>query len=873
MTTQDPDTMARIAENGKTMHLDMPEPRFESIIPADQDASSPEGVAPMPEEEAQSVVGVSISKMQTRLMSPTTPAAEKAAAMEEMDGMFRGALEDGDANEILETAHEHGEHFGRPHTPGKQQTGSPTQHQATLPSPWRAAPRRFEKVEPKHQEQEMGPTGMLADLNVRRYMSTFSLPSLPKTPNLQNLKDFSVPSLSSILGSARSHSPLRKTGGRPSRASTLVDSTPTWDRYRQSHRHSVQPLDNFRSTRYASRSPDRITPHTKSQSPIRAERPIDRNNDLLQSPTRQARLRRSTSDQSLILSRVTSAGSSLGDDSRWENVREQVNSRAKAIVDSWHDSNIIPSMPNLSSIYLGALRPEFTRSRVDTETKSPGRYDNGNGHSRSVSDHTVNELGMSQGRQAVTGMEIAKHKSPKSMHPQLDNALEHLTGDIVIMGGYRGSILRSAKLPHRQLWVPVKVGLNIRRVNLEVGFQPEDEENMDQSIFASGMLSHIGPVDMGRRLLKGLRTCKNARSGKLRVHDYGYDWRLSPYLLSQRLIDFLENLPCNGPGRSEDAKGATIIAHSMGGLITRHAINQRPELAAGVVYAGVPQYCINILGPIRNGDEVLLSSKVLTAQVNFSFRSTFVLLPDNGKCFIDKETKEEYPVDFFDSKVWKEHAFSPCIAPVLPPAASSEKKSLLGSLSDSLPSLPSLPKRSLTLTSDSKPNITDTSAGKVSTITPSSPSRSVDFQSQSPANTSTTLSPKDAHTYLTRTLAETLTFRRELAHNLTHTANNAYPPLAIIYATNTPTVVAARVASRDGIRRADAYDDLAFASGDGVCLARAAQLPEGYRLTPGGRVRTERGHVGLLGDLEGVGRCLEAVWRGRKGGTGLGVKE
>lgn len=86
-----------------------------------------------------------------------------------------------------------------------------------------------------------------------------------------------------------------------------------------------------------------------------------------------------------------------------------------------------------------------------------------------------------------------------------------------------------------------------------------------------------------------------------------------------------------------------------------------------------------------------------------------------------------------------------------------------------------------------------------------------------------------------------------------------------------PTVFAARVASRDAIRCADAYDDIQFASGDGVCLAKAAQLPKGYVCVEGGRVKSERGHVGLLGDLEGVGRCLSAVGRARRGkGVGLG---
>jgi hypothetical protein len=35
---------------------------------------------------------------------------------------------------------------------------------------------------------------------------------------------------------------------------------------------------------------------------------------------------------------------------------------------------------------------------------------------------------------------------------------------------------------------------------------------------------------------------------------------------------------------------------------------------------------------------------------------------------------------------------------------------------------------------------------------------------------------------------------------------------------------------------------------------------------------SERRHVGLLGDLEVVGRCLAAIVKGRRGGCGLGSR-
>ena len=137
-------------------------------------------------------------------------------------------------------------------------------------------------------------------------------------------------------------------------------------------------------------------------------------------------------------------------------------------------------------------------------------------------------------------------------------------------------------------------------------------------------------------------------------------------------------------------------------------------------------------------------------------------------------------------------------------------------------------------------------------------------------STTVTLPRKAAIDYLTRTLASVKRFKQELAHEPAHTAANAYPPFAVIYGKSTPTVFGAKVDGREGIKHADAYDELAFASGDGVVLAKAAMLPEGYHAARGGTVSSERGHVTLLGDLEAVGRCLNALVKERRSGVGVG---
>lgn len=831
------------------MRIEIPTPPFQPPDEESQDDSITS------EEDARSVIGVSISRAQTRLISPQTPKAEREAALEHgiFDGIYDG-IEQAGRNDDSDTSSQEGQiHQSQPAQVSQRQTEdiNHSMSKTQLPSPWAATPKMFERPATPNQAHHTsrsrastGPTSMLESLNIRRFMSNFH--SLP-FPKSSSLKDLSSINISAIFNGNKDTSSPQNVSSRR-RAYT-----------------QFSPLS------------DRTAPSQLHKAPLKSKEKGGDHSPQGASP------RRATSDQSLMLRKVTSPGSTLGDDSRWEHVQEQVNSRFKAIVDSFQDSSIkLPSLPSMPNINLNSLRPDFIKNRAWSDSKQPARaYVDASNGIGNLLKHGGDENAAPDRDQNVGRM------SPKALS-FLDQALEELTGDLVIMGGYRGSILRSAKPPHRQLWVPVKVGLNMRKVNLEVGLLPEDEENMEQDIFASGMLTHIGPVDMGRRLIKRLKSCGNVQRGKLRIHDYGYDWRLSPHVSSRKLVEFLETLPSNANGISKHQRGATIIAHSLGGLITRHAVNHRPELFAGIVYAGVPQHCVNILGPLRKGDEVLLSSRVLTAQVNFTLRTSFLLLPEDGKCFINKHTKEEYPVDFFNVDDWREHAFSPCIAPTLPSTKPPQKKGLLGSVSGSLPSLPlqakrpSLPhvssKESSPPPSESTQEIetNHTSLDKNNNnniIHP--PTRAVDPHLDLPPPSSSisthcTLPFPAALAYLTRTLASTLTFKRELAFRSIHSTENRYPPLSILYSTSTPTVLAARVSSRDAIRRADAYDDLAFGSGDGVCLAKAAMLPEGYCYVKGGRVRTERGHVGLLGDLEAVGKCLVAVREARKRGVGLG---
>jgi pimeloyl-ACP methyl ester carboxylesterase len=819
-------------------------------------------------EEVEEVVGFSIGQRQTYMKSARTPAAEKSQAIDSNAASYFDIepLDESGTEEQEATLTENiGNEPPSQTNPSRQQLSRPaaqdTQPSDALPSPWRpgqalqqrsAATRAFlaDGFTSFRRRASSGPS-TLTD-NVRKLISELPSLSLPKNPSFTNFN------FGNML---KDDSPSPRTP-RPKRSGTVVlaDSAP-----QKSPRLPVKPPNLQHG------SDGNI-----SSSSLNASSP-----SML--------LRRSTSDNSLYLRRGLSHTTTLDDTSQWDNISEQVNSRFKAIQDSFQDSRL--RLPKVSSINFPSFRPTpGERSESDTAREIATLKGQQVGLTGSSEPHLPSDNNLStKVKQSKPNIVSAEHRA----HPVMAKALEGLTGDVIVLGGYRGSILRSAKPPHRQLWVPVKVGLNLRKVNLEVGLTPEDEEKAEETIIPSGVLSHIGPVDICRRLLRHLRKCHNAKSNHLRVHDYGYDWRLSPHLSSRKFLEFVEKLRCNQPNVHAQHRGVTVIAHSLGGLITRHAVNLRPELFAGVIYAGVPQRCVNILGPLRNGDAVLLSSRVLTAQVNFSMRTSFALLPEDGMCFIDKQTGERYDVDFFDVKTWDEYRLSPCVKPPLPPTLPDHRKSLLGALSESLPSLPVSGKRSswvfgrdaspdrghetvsnkarnvVSETADTAANAASELANPEGSPPALEPSMGQSYNRGSIATTCTI--PRDeAIAYLSRTLADIRAFKKELTFRPEHESNNVYPPLSYMFAKSVPTVYGARVASREAIKYTDAYDDLAFAAGDGVVLASAAMLPRGYRCVRNGKVETDRGHVGLLGDVEGVGKALQAIIEARAKGVGLG---
>lgn len=457
---------------------------------------------------------------------------------------------------------------------------------------------------------------------------------------------------------------------------------------------------------------------------------------------------------------------------------------------------------------------------------------------------------------------------------EYETIYNEIDGNIVLLGGYRGSVLRETKT-NKRVWIPFKAGFNLRKINLLLGPTKEDELNASRYIYPDGVLKNVGPVDICKKLLKKL-----SHNPKTNVKDFGYDWRLSGSIIAEQFEKFLEEI------YNLTGKPTLVIAHSMGGMIAHSAMQKNPKLFRSIIYVGVPSECLNVLGPIRFGDSVLFSDKILTPETNFMMRSSFNFLPPSGRAFVNRDTKEFYDLDYFDPETWVEYNLNPLVAksrklqemsrissPVSDDIASSS--TLVTSDSGySFPIINSLGSKLLNYRTRSisrkhKPNSVNTGCESTSPSNPSISSPRLLSPSPDPSNEEEHyfISFTQAYEYLKETLKSTkefilgLNFQEELAAE--------YPPLAVVYGNRVPSVRGSTVRDIDDIKEGNYYE-FYYGHGDGV-IHQKWLMPENkgfqfYDEATGegeivGKFSSSCGHVNLMTDFKAMGYALSAVWQ------------
>lgn len=415
---------------------------------------------------------------------------------------------------------------------------------------------------------------------------------------------------------------------------------------------------------------------------------------------------------------------------------------------------------------------------------------------------------------------------------RLESIWDELEGDVVVLGGYRGSILRDAET-RKRVWIPIRAGFNIRKVDLLIGPRAEDEVATQKKIVPDGMLTHLGPVDVAKKLIKRLRN-----NPRVNVEDFGYDWRLALDIMAGKLAEKLQERY----DQQQIKKGVYVVAHSMGGLVAHKVLQEHTHLIRGIIYVGSPSQCPNILGPLRFGDEVILNKSILSAEANLFMRSSLYFLPFDGRCFVNRKTFSRYDLDFFDPEVWKEYGLSPLV----------DKRRL--------------EVEEATLVGDSGPATSD----KFSLFSPVDMLRSSSGILGGGGNggnggngsgggddADDSLEFKTSYAECVEYLERELPRAKCFLQSLEHDDRKKYPPLAIVYGNKVPTVRGAKVGGPEEIKEG-CYNDFYYGPGDGV-VHHKWLLPERRGFPVVAKVASDCAHVSLMTDFEAMAKAFISI--------------
>ena len=201
-----------------------------------------------------------------------------------------------------------------------------------------------------------------------------------------------------------------------------------------------------------------------------------------------------------------------------------------------------------------------------------------------------------------------------------------MTRCVVIVPGIMGSVL---KLGREVIW-PGRV------LHAFVTRYDRLPQLLDDAVEPAGLVRKVFVFSQYEDLLRDL-----ARLGFVEgetLLECPYDWRRGCELAAGRLADLLDAMVAARP----DAK-ATLVAHSMGGLVSRYYLESgefatRPGFAAvtrlvtlGTPHFGAPKALAAILGLERMA--FLQPDQVATLANDPRFTSTYQLLPQHGHPF------------------------------------------------------------------------------------------------------------------------------------------------------------------------------------------------------------------------------------------------
>lgn len=249
---------------------------------------------------------------------------------------------------------------------------------------------------------------------------------------------------------------------------------------------------------------------------------------------------------------------------------------------------------------------------------------------------------------------------------------------VVIHGALGGRLYDSAE--GREVWpgsiLQVLFG---RYADLALDIDPESLMPLESTLSVNGVTSRIGGVDFYGRILDVLEDAGGyqyaepgdaVRTGAKNYYVFSYDWRQDNLVAVRELDAFIDRIRADYG--KPDLK-VDIVAHSMGGLITRYFIrygtvdvlddNDFPINGRGagktrrVILLGAPN--LGSAGAFRTlarGYKVLLGT--IPIEVVATFPSTYQVLPHAINDWLATIDGESLDMDQFDTEFWRQFRFS-----------------------------------------------------------------------------------------------------------------------------------------------------------------------------------------------------------------------
>jgi pimeloyl-ACP methyl ester carboxylesterase len=228
-------------------------------------------------------------------------------------------------------------------------------------------------------------------------------------------------------------------------------------------------------------------------------------------------------------------------------------------------------------------------------------------------------------------------------------AAETVQRPVVVVAGILGSKLCTAA--GEIVWGSGSSLSNFTRLQLN--------SESHEDLMPCGLIDKIevlGPIYSIKAYAALLEHLKAIGFDRNNLHLFDYDWRQSNFDTAQKFKKFIDDRRRDGrlPGQFD------IIAHSMGGIVTRIYLNENPSAPVNkIVYFGTPFLgSASTLGTLSEGwgsfSNRLAGGMDKVREVAISFPGFLELLPRYDHCcFVRNANGSRRDIDIFDAEQWK----------------------------------------------------------------------------------------------------------------------------------------------------------------------------------------------------------------------------